>query len=53
MTRKVIGGVLLVVGGSLIIILLAHGGPFFPHIIGPVVVAVIGIMLFAIKKKAG
>jgi len=35
-----------------IFILLTYGGPVLPHIIGPTVVAGIGVFLLLYKKKA-
>jgi hypothetical protein len=52
MARKIIGTVLLVLGGFVMIILLTYGGPIFPHIIGPAVVALIGGGLLGFNRKA-
>jgi len=52
MAKKIIGTVLLVLGGLVMMILLTYGGPIFPHIIGPAVVALIGGGLLGYKRKA-
>jgi len=52
MTRKIIGTVLLVIGVLGIIVLLTYGGPVFPHVVGPIVAAVIGLTVFFYKGKA-
>ena len=52
MTRKVIGTVLLVIGVLGSIVLLTYGGPVLPHIVGPMVVAVIGLVVFFYTGKA-
>jgi hypothetical protein len=51
MIKKIIGSALIVIGGVLIVFLLTYGGPVFPHIIGPTVAAVLGIVLVAVKGK--
>lgn len=51
MIRKIIGTVMLVIGGLVIIILLTYGGPIFPHIISPTVLAVVGATLL-LKEKS-
>jgi hypothetical protein len=50
--RKVIGTILLIVGGFLIIVLFAGGGQVWPHVIGPFTLAIIGVILLGIKSKA-
>lgn len=52
MVRKVIGTILLIVGGFLIIVLFAGGGQVWPHVIGPFTLAIIGVILLGIKSKA-
>ncbi len=52
MARKIIGIILTLVAAALIVALLTYGGPVFPHIIGPSFLAVIGVILLAIKGKA-
>ncbi len=52
MARKIIGTILILVGAAGIVVLLTYGGPVVPHIIGPSFLAVIGVILFAIKGKA-
>ena len=51
MLRKIIGITLLVVGGFFIIVLLTYGGPVWPHIVGPITLAVIGLILLVLKRK--
>ena len=51
MLRKIIGITLLVVGGFFIIVLLTYGGPVWPHIVGPITLAVIGLILILLKGK--
>ena len=51
MARKIIGTILLIIGGLLGLVLLMYGGPVLPHIIGPVVLMVIGLFLVAVKGK--
>lgn len=52
MLRKIIGTVLLVIGSLFSIVLLTYGGPVFPHIIGPITLAVIGVILLILKRRA-
>ena len=52
MNKKMIGAVLLVLGGIGMIVLLTYGGPVLPHIIGPTTVAIIGLVLLLLKPKA-
>ena len=52
MLRKIIGITLLVVGGFFIIVLLTYGGPVWPHIMGPITLAVIGTIILILKGKA-
>jgi hypothetical protein len=51
MTRKIVGTILLIAGGMLAVVLFTNGMLFFPHIIGPGGLAVIGVILLAIKGK--
>ena len=51
MLRKIMGITLLVVGGFFIIVLLTYGGPVWPHIVGPITLAVIGLILTLLKGK--
>ncbi len=53
MTRKIIGTVLLAVGGLFIIVLVFGGGPIFPHIAGPGTLAIVGALLLTIRRKSG
>ncbi len=52
MIRKAIGTILVIAAGVLIVVLLTSGGPILPHIIGPITLAVIGVILLTLKKKA-
>lgn len=51
MTKKIIGTVMLVIGGLGIAVLLTYGGPVFPHIFGSAVLAVIGAAVLLFKKQ--
>ena len=51
MISKIIGMVLLVVGVFGIIVLLTYGGPIFPHVIGPTILAIAGGALIALKRR--
>lgn len=52
MIRRTIGTILVVVASVLTFMLVTGGGPIFPHIIGPITLAVIGVILLTLKKKA-
>ncbi len=52
MAWKIIGTVLLIIGGLLGLVLLMYGGPVLPHIIGPIVLIVIGLFLVTVKRKS-
>jgi len=52
MVRKIIGTTLLIIGGLLGFVLLMYGGPILPHIIGPIVLIVIGLLLRIVKRKS-
>ncbi len=52
MIKKIIGTVLLMIGGLIAIILLTYGGPLLPHIIGPIVLTGAGVLLFFNKKTS-
>ena len=51
MASKIIGTILTFAAGALIVFLLTYGGPVFPHIIGPSLLAVIGVILLGIKGR--
>ena len=51
MIRKIIGTILIVLGGLGIVILLFGGGPVLPHIVGPIVLVVVGILVLTVKRK--
>jgi hypothetical protein len=50
-TQVVIGSILVAVGGFFIIVLLTGGGPILPYIVGPITVALIGILLLVFRKR--
>jgi hypothetical protein len=50
MVRKFAGWLLLVIGVLFGFVLLTYGGPVFPHIIGPTVLAIIGAALLWLKR---
>jgi len=52
MLRKIIGISLVILGGLGIVILLFGGGPVLPHVIGPITLAVVGILILTFKRKA-
>ncbi len=52
MLRKIVGIGLLVVGAFIFLVLLMGGGPLFPHVIGPLVLAVVGVILLTYRSKA-
>ncbi len=52
MTRKIIGTILLVASGMLGVILLNNGMLIFPHLIGPILLALIGAIMLTLKGKA-
>ena len=51
MGRRIIGTIMLLIGGLGIIVLLTYGGPIVPHIIGPSILAVLGLVLLILKRK--
>lgn len=51
MARKIIGTILLLVGGLIAIVLLTYGGPVFPHIVGPIAFVTVGAFLLFYKRK--
>ena len=51
MLRKSIGTILVIAAGVLAIILLTNG-LLFPHMIGPITLAVIGVILLTRKRNA-
>lgn len=50
MARKIIGAILAVVGSLGAGILIASG-MLFPHLAGPVVLIVVGVLLLVMKRK--
>jgi len=52
MIRKAIGAILVIAAGVVAVLLIARGGPILPHILGPVVLAIVGVLHFTVKKKA-
>ncbi len=51
MLRKIIGTILIVLGGLGILVLVFGSGPILPHIVGPVVLVIAGTILLALKRK--
>jgi len=49
--RKTIGTILMILGGLGIIVLLTGGGPVFPHVTGPITLAVGGTLILTLKGK--
>ncbi len=52
MTRKIIGTSLIVIGIVGILVLLTYGGAIMPHIIGPSLLTLIGVLVLTVKGKA-
>jgi O-antigen/teichoic acid export membrane protein len=52
MTRKIIGTILLVAAVVLSIILFTMGRLIFPHVTGPITLAVIGVILLIPRGKS-
>lgn len=50
MVRNIIGWALITVAVLIALVLLIHGGPVFPHIVGPVVIAIVGGGVLLTKK---
>ncbi len=53
MARKIIGTILVMAGGTLAVALFANGMLVFPHIIGPSILAVAGVIVLAVKRNTG
>lgn len=51
MTRKIIGTILVAAAGVLAIVLLINARLIFPHILGPLTLAIIGVILLAHRGK--
>ena len=47
MLRKIIGTILFVLAGIIFLVLVLSGSPLLPHSIGPIVLALIGAVLFS------
>ena len=52
MTKKIIGAILLAASVFIASVLLTYGGPVFPHITGPIILAIVGIVLVVPRRKA-
>ncbi|GMQ93696.1 MAG: hypothetical protein BMS9Abin12_1176 [Acidimicrobiia bacterium] len=50
MTRRIIGTVLIVVAGGLAVAILSTGRPLLPHMLGPAILASIGIWLLVVRR---
>lgn len=42
MLQKIIGAILLIIGGLGSLVLLTYGGPVFPHLVGPATLLAVG-----------
>ena len=51
MLKRIMAYVLLGIALVITTLLLTYGGPVFPHISGPIVMAVIGAVLLLIPRK--
>lgn len=51
MMRKIIGALLVIVAIAVAVVLLVGHGPILPHILGPIVLATVGILLLAVNCK--
>jgi len=51
MVKKIIGTILLILGVFIALVLFTYGGPVLPHLVGPIVMAAIGLILIFIKRK--
>jgi hypothetical protein len=51
MPRKIVGAILLLVACAAALFLLRAGRFVIPHVLGPTALAIIGILLFALRKK--
>jgi len=49
--KKVIGTILIVAAGIMTYVLLISGRLIFPHIIGPITLAVIGMFILFARKR--
>ncbi|MEP7288591.1 MAG: hypothetical protein ABI947_22795 [Chloroflexota bacterium] len=52
MIRKAIGTILLIVAGVITVLLLTGGGPLVPHMVGPITLAVVGVILLTRHRNA-
>jgi hypothetical protein len=51
MIRKIIGTILVILGGLGIVILVFGGGPILPHIVGPIALVAAGTLVLTLKRK--
>jgi hypothetical protein len=51
MIRKIIGTILVILGGLGIIVLIFGGGPVFPHVVGPTTLAIVGTLVLTLNRK--
>ncbi len=52
MLRKIVGTTLVIVGSVGIVLLLTYGGPILPHIIGPIIGLLVGVVLLTFRGNA-
>ena len=52
MIKMIIGTILILAGGIFLAVMISHG-ILFPHVLGPGMLVVIGVVLVAIKGKTG
>lgn len=52
MIRKVIGTILVILGGLGIVVLIFGGGPILSHVVGPIALVVVGTLVLTLKRKA-
>jgi len=53
MIRKIIGTILVVASAVIAMVLIKGNLLIFPHVTGPISLAVVGAILLTFKKKAG
>jgi ABC-type enterochelin transport system permease subunit len=51
MIRKVAGSVLLIVAAGIALMLLTRGRFVLPHVLGPIALAIAGVLLVVVPKR--
>ena len=51
MIRKIMGTILVILGGLGVVVLVFGGGPILPHVLGPITLAGVGTIVLAHKGK--